>query len=373
MSSTPEPVEAKSERSTSPAESDRSVQRSSPMLQLTDKPPRLSFSISALIGSSNHDSRSFSSLPMATAMANTPTAMLMNAIKHDNENKLGIDGDSAMIDDDVDEGSDIDVESESGEERESRTPHSDAGHSPLPLQLGANGTVIRVPAQRPPTSEGSPFPSGASFPWAAANPALIKDHRLQAAAAAAFSALTAPLPPRRIGHPYQNRTPPKRKKPRTSFTRMQICELEKRFHKQKYLASAERAQLAKQLKMTDAQVKTWFQNRRTKWRRQTAEEREAERQAANRLMMSLQAEVVQKSMQFAAQQVASDPRDQLQCLSSASLHALQSLQPWAAEAAALNAAQQAAALQAAAAGAPNAPPGSAGGPPAPHFLTTPLC
>ncbi|KAL0811360.1 hypothetical protein ABMA28_009770 [Loxostege sticticalis] len=70
---------------------------------------------------------------------------------------------------------------------------------------------------------------------------------------------------RRIGHPYQNRTPPKRKKPRTSFTRLQIAELEKRFHKQKYLASAERASLAKTLKMTDAQVKTWFQNRRTKW------------------------------------------------------------------------------------------------------------
>ncbi|XP_052224952.1 T-cell leukemia homeobox protein 3-like [Dreissena polymorpha] len=85
---------------------------------------------------------------------------------------------------------------------------------------------------------------------------------------------------RRIGHPYQNRTPPKRKKPRTSFSRLQILELEKRFHRQKYLASAERSALAKTLKMTDAQVKT----------RQTAEEREAERQAANRLMMSLQAE-----------------------------------------------------------------------------------
>ncbi|XP_036324958.1 transcription factor LBX1-like [Rhagoletis pomonella] len=70
---------------------------------------------------------------------------------------------------------------------------------------------------------------------------------------------------RRIGHPYQNRTPPKRKKPRTSFTRIQVAELEKRFHKQKYLASAERAALARGLKMTDAQVKTWFQNRRTKW------------------------------------------------------------------------------------------------------------
>ena len=77
---------------------------------------------------------------------------------------------------------------------------------------------------------------------------------------------SGPLAPRRIGHPYQNRTPPKRKKPRTSFSRLQICELEKRFHKQKYLASTERATLAKTLKMTDAQVKTWFQNRRTKWR-----------------------------------------------------------------------------------------------------------
>ena len=81
-----------------------------------------------------------------------------------------------------------------------------------------------------------------------------------------FPLSLGPLTPRRIGHPYQNRTPPKRKKPRTSFSRLQICELEKRFHKQKYLASTERATLAKNLKMTDAQVKTWFQNRRTKWR-----------------------------------------------------------------------------------------------------------
>lgn len=80
------------------------------------------------------------------------------------------------------------------------------------------------------------------------------------------AALTPFTVARRIGHPYQNRTPPKRKKPRTSFSRVQICELEKRFHRQKYLASAERAALAKTLKMTDAQVKTWFQNRRTKWR-----------------------------------------------------------------------------------------------------------
>ncbi|XP_054648234.1 T-cell leukemia homeobox protein 2 isoform X2 [Dunckerocampus dactyliophorus] len=127
---------------------------------------------------------------------------------------------------------------------------------------------------------------------------------------------------RRIGHPYQNRTPPKRKKPRTSFSRVQICELEKRFHRQKYLASAERATLAKALKMTDAQVKTWFQNRRTKWRRQTAEEREAERQQANRLMLQLQQEAFQKTL---SQPLQPDPL----CLHNSSLYALQNLQPWA--------------------------------------------
>lgn len=89
---------------------------------------------------------------------------------------------------------------------------------------------------------------------------------------------------RRVGHPYQNRTPPKRKKPRTSFSRMTIIELEKRFDRQKYLASSERTSLAKSLKISDSQVKTWFQNRRTKWRRQAAEEKELERQAASRLL-----------------------------------------------------------------------------------------
>nr|NP_001071839.1 transcription factor protein [Ciona intestinalis]BAE06734.1 transcription factor protein [Ciona intestinalis] len=122
---------------------------------------------------------------------------------------------------------------------------------------------------------------------------------------------------RRIGHPYQNRTPPKKKKPRTSFSRIQICELEKRFHRQKYLASSERAALAKSLKMTDAQVKTWFQNRRTKWRRQTTEEREAERQAAQRLINQLQQEALAR---------APMPAPDAICLRNASLYALHNLQ-----------------------------------------------
>jgi len=57
-----------------------------------------------------------------------------------------------------------------------------------------------------------------------------------------------------------------RKKARTTFTRSQLTQLEDNFRRQKYLAATERSAVAAKLKMTDAQVKTWFQNRRTKWR-----------------------------------------------------------------------------------------------------------
>ncbi|XP_021439385.2 T-cell leukemia homeobox protein 3-like [Oncorhynchus mykiss] len=185
--------------------------------------------------------------------------------------------------------------------------------------LGSRG-VIRVPAHRPLTFEGPPH-VGSAVPGYGGLCFPLVGYRF---AKDRLSALVPFTVTRRIGHPYQNRTPPKRKKPRTSFSRVQICELEKRFHRQKYLASAERATLAKSLKMTDAQVKTWFQNRRTKWRRQTAEEREAERQQANRLILQLQADALHKSFNESA---GFDPL----CSHNSSLYALQKLQPWAEE------------------------------------------
>ncbi|KRZ69242.1 T-cell leukemia homeobox protein 2, partial [Trichinella papuae] len=91
---------------------------------------------------------------------------------------------------------------------------------------------------------------------------------------------------RRPGHPFQNRAQPKHKKPRTSFTKSQVAELERKFLDQKYLASAERAALAQTLNMSDAQVKTWFQNRRTKWRRQTSEDKDQNHHAACKYISS---------------------------------------------------------------------------------------
>uniref|UniRef100_A0A914GTR6 Homeobox domain-containing protein n=1 Tax=Globodera rostochiensis TaxID=31243 RepID=A0A914GTR6_GLORO len=59
---------------------------------------------------------------------------------------------------------------------------------------------------------------------------------------------------RRAGHPYERRAPAAQKKLRTSFSKSQIAVLERRFAEQKYLASSERAPLALQLCMQDAQA-----------------------------------------------------------------------------------------------------------------------
>lgn len=59
----------------------------------------------------------------------------------------------------------------------------------------------------------------------------------------------------------------KRKRSRAAFTHSQVYELEKRFSVQKYLSGPERSELARDLKLTDTQVKIWFQNRRYKIKR----------------------------------------------------------------------------------------------------------
>ncbi|XP_067261165.1 transcription factor LBX1b [Chanodichthys erythropterus] len=69
----------------------------------------------------------------------------------------------------------------------------------------------------------------------------------------------------------QRDSPKKRRKSRTAFTNHQLYELEKRFLHQKYLSPADRDQIAHQLGLTNAQVITWFQNRRAKLKRDLEE------------------------------------------------------------------------------------------------------
>lgn len=60
----------------------------------------------------------------------------------------------------------------------------------------------------------------------------------------------------------------KMRRRRTAFTSSQLKCLEEKFEDKKYLTIAERNKLAKTLNLSDTQVKTWFQNRRTKWKKQ---------------------------------------------------------------------------------------------------------
>ncbi|AWP07754.1 hypothetical protein SMAX5B_015247 [Scophthalmus maximus] len=80
--------------------------------------------------------------------------------------------------------------------------------------------------------------------------------------------------------PQQHRVPPaldtfrdqekKTRKARSAFSEQQLSRLERSFQKQKYLSVQDRMDLSTRLQMSDGQVKTWYQNRRTKWKRQSA-------------------------------------------------------------------------------------------------------
>ncbi|CAH1784874.1 unnamed protein product [Owenia fusiformis] len=60
---------------------------------------------------------------------------------------------------------------------------------------------------------------------------------------------------------------PRKKRSRAAFSHAQVFELERRFNHQRYLSGPERADLANALKLTETQIKIWFQNRRYKTKR----------------------------------------------------------------------------------------------------------
>ncbi|KAM8738328.1 ventral expressed homeobox [Acanthopagrus schlegelii] len=60
---------------------------------------------------------------------------------------------------------------------------------------------------------------------------------------------------------------------RTKFTSEQVGRLEGTFSKHKYLGAVQRRKIAEKLSLSETQVKTWFQNRRMKLKREVQDQR----------------------------------------------------------------------------------------------------
>ncbi|XP_060933391.1 homeobox protein pnx [Limanda limanda] len=63
---------------------------------------------------------------------------------------------------------------------------------------------------------------------------------------------------------------------RTAFSLEQLQVLERSFHRCHYLSVLERHTIASALRLSETQVKIWFQNRRTKWKKERVQGSEPE-------------------------------------------------------------------------------------------------
>ncbi|XP_035524140.1 homeobox protein pnx [Morone saxatilis] len=72
------------------------------------------------------------------------------------------------------------------------------------------------------------------------------------------------------------RSKAKSRRIRTAFTLEQLHILERSFQRCHYLSVLERHSIASALRLSETQVKIWFQNRRTKWKKERLQGKEAE-------------------------------------------------------------------------------------------------
>ncbi|KAJ7376025.1 Homeobox protein DLX-4 [Desmophyllum pertusum] len=151
-------------------------------------------------------------------------------------------------------------------------PHSYSSYNPVPPNYNPYTAAMRY-YHHPPSSQDYSLACNArnSFPM----PPVLNHHPLSH-----HPYLTPSMqgygPPHDSPHddlkgpcdePRLNGKGKKIRKPRTIYSSFQLRELTKRFQKTQYLALPERAELAAYLGLTQTQVKIWFQNRRSKFKK----------------------------------------------------------------------------------------------------------
>ncbi|XP_063609276.1 homeobox protein EMX2-like [Penaeus indicus] len=141
-------------------------------------------------------------------------------------------------------------------------------YGPVPLM----GAVPHAPA---------PHHHHPHYLWAAQYSSLLSALPLQDYEVTSPSTPRTNSPPVPVPVPVYVRTRPsavpdtstkKCRRSRTVFTELQLVGLERRFEAQKYLSTPDRVDLARSLGLTQLQVKTWYQNRRMKWKKQVMQE-----------------------------------------------------------------------------------------------------
>ena len=75
--------------------------------------------------------------------------------------------------------------------------------------------------------------------------------------------------------PKKKKRPIRKRKHPPLFSPHQIQTMEKEFAKQRHVTEDSRARLASEVNLTKTQVKIWFQNRRTKWKKEIKDEANA--------------------------------------------------------------------------------------------------
>ncbi|XP_043938165.1 ELMO domain-containing protein 3, partial [Protopterus annectens] len=86
------------------------------------------------------------------------------------------------------------------------------------------------------------------------------------------------------------------KRIRTSFTYQQLLVLEATFQASQYISVYQRLSLASALQLTETKVKIWFQNRRTKWKKQKEEKDSLDSDSTNQGSCFLSSRQLQPSL-----------------------------------------------------------------------------